>query len=86
MKTIAHRELRNESSKILDEVSKGAVIQVTNHGKVVALIVPPTSSRYELLVAAGKIRPGDHAEAPWAAIPKVELVEDSSAVLDELRS
>jgi len=86
MRTIAHRELRNESSKILHEVSKGGVIQVTNHGKVVALIVPPTSSRYELLVAAGTIHPATHADAPWSAIESHELGEDSVEVLDELRS
>ena len=86
MRTIAHRELRNESSKILDEVSKGGVVQVTNHGEIVALIVPPTTSRYDLLVAAGKIRPGDHTDQPWSAISAVGLEQDSIEALDELRS
>jgi prevent-host-death family protein len=86
MRTIAHRELRNESSKILDEVSKGGVIQVTNHGEVVALIVPPATSRHDLLVAAGQIRPGAHTDQPWSAIPAAGLEQDSIDVLDELRS
>ena len=59
---------------------------MTNHGEVVALIVPPTTSRYDLLVAAGQIRPGDHTDQPWAAIPAVGLEQDSIEVLDELRS
>jgi len=86
MRTIAHRELRNDSSKVLDEVSKGGVIQVTNHGKVVALIVPPRSSRYDLLVAAGEIRPASHADALWSDIETVKLEEDSVEALGELRS
>ena len=86
MRTIAHRELRNQSSKILDEVSKGGVVEVTNHGEVVAVIVPPQRTRYDLLVAAGHIRPGTDTDQSWSAIPTTGLEEDSIVALDELRS
>jgi prevent-host-death family protein len=86
MRTIAHRELRNNSSKILDEVSKGAVIQVTNHGEVVAVIVPPKSTRYDLLVAAGKVHEPTNTGEPWSAIPAAELATPSSVAINELRS
>jgi prevent-host-death family protein len=86
MRTIPHRELRNQSSKILDEVSKGGVVEVTNHGEVVAVIVPPKRSRYDLLVAAGQIHPGIEKNELWAAIPTIGLPEDSIVALDELRS
>lgn len=41
VRTIPHRELRNNSSKILDEVRQGETIHITNHGVVVATLVPP---------------------------------------------
>lgn len=52
----AHRELRNDSSQILAEVKGGAIIEITNHGDVVAVLVPPTATPYERLVAAGKVQ------------------------------
>ncbi|MGI8948065.1 MAG: type II toxin-antitoxin system Phd/YefM family antitoxin [Ornithinimicrobium sp.] len=40
MKTISHRELRNDSSAVLREVGHGESFQVTNRGEVVATLVP----------------------------------------------
>ncbi|MFT4135014.1 type II toxin-antitoxin system Phd/YefM family antitoxin [Microbacterium sp.] len=40
-RTIPHRELRNNSSRILDEVRRGETIHITNHGVVVATLIPP---------------------------------------------
>ncbi|MEO7121554.1 MAG: type II toxin-antitoxin system prevent-host-death family antitoxin [Lacisediminihabitans sp.] len=42
-RTIAHRELRNNSSAILREVQAGESFSITNHGDVVAMLVPPTT-------------------------------------------
>lgn len=56
MRRIPHRELRNASSRILDEVKNGEVIEVTNHGELVAVLMPPSMSAYDRLVAAGRIR------------------------------
>jgi prevent-host-death family protein len=38
---IAHRELRNNSSAILRQVQAGESFTVTNHGDIVARLVPP---------------------------------------------
>jgi prevent-host-death family protein len=56
LRRIAHRELRNNSSKILDDVKSGQIIEVTNHGEVVAVLIPPAATAYERLLAAGRIR------------------------------
>lgn len=56
MKTITHRELRNNSSRVLAEVRAGAIIAVTNHNELAAVLVPPSLNSYERLVAAGKVR------------------------------
>jgi prevent-host-death family protein len=44
MKTIPHRELRNNSTKILRSVQSGESYEVTDNGEVVALLTPPTSA------------------------------------------
>lgn len=56
MRTISHRELRNNSAEVLRMVSAGETIEVTNHGKVAAVLVPPSLTPYERLMAAGKVR------------------------------
>jgi len=57
VRTISHRELRNNSSKVLRDVQAGEIIEVTTHGEVAAVLVPPPLTPYERLVAAGKVRP-----------------------------
>lgn len=56
MRTISHRELRNNSAEVLGAVGAGETIEVTNHGEVAAVLVPPYLTPYERLVAAGKVR------------------------------
>jgi prevent-host-death family protein len=56
VRRIAHRELRNNSPQILDDVKNGQIIEVTNHGEVVAVLIPPAATPYERLVAAGRVR------------------------------
>lgn len=56
MRTISHRELRNSSSAVLRDVRAGEIIEVTNHGEVAAVLIPPSFTSYERLVAAGKVR------------------------------
>ncbi|MDQ2708727.1 MAG: type II toxin-antitoxin system prevent-host-death family antitoxin [Actinomycetota bacterium] len=41
VRTIPHRELRNDSSAVLRAVRDGETIEVTNNGEVVAMLVPP---------------------------------------------
>ena len=49
MTTIAHRELRNNSSDILRRVQAGESFEVTNHGEVVAILGPAESVRHHRL-------------------------------------
>ncbi|HVX22985.1 MAG TPA: type II toxin-antitoxin system prevent-host-death family antitoxin [Acidimicrobiales bacterium] len=59
MRTISHRELRNNSSEVLRQVRSGEIVEVTNHGEVTAVLVPPSTTVFERLVAAGKVRRPD---------------------------
>jgi prevent-host-death family protein len=56
MRTITHRELRNNSAEVLRAVSAGETVEITNHGVVAAVLIPPSLTPYERLVAAGKVR------------------------------
>lgn len=84
MRTIPHRELRNNSSKVLAEVKAGETIAVTNHGEISAILVPPTTSKYDQMVAAGLVTP---ATKPGNAhrIKRIKSGPKSIDVLGELR-
>ena len=49
--------LRQRASEILRLVEQGETIEVTNHGRVVALLTPPPEqSPWQRLVATGEVR------------------------------
>ncbi|MGH3588747.1 MAG: type II toxin-antitoxin system Phd/YefM family antitoxin [Pseudonocardia sp.] len=80
MKTIQHRELRNNSSAVLRDVQAGETIAVTNHGEVVAMLVPPprrpgTPMRIRRATARGG----------FADLPRIALDHPVQDDLDELR-
>lgn len=80
-RTIPHRELRNDSGRILREVQEGETIAVTNRGVVVALLVPPTASpRDSLRIRAARISGG------FGALPRETRSTRSGEVLDDLRA
>lgn len=86
MTTIPHRELRNNSSKILERVKSGEIIDVTNNGEVAATLIPPSSSMVEKLIRAGRVR----RAAPIAAVDLTQLErvtseETTSEILLDLR-
>jgi prevent-host-death family protein len=86
MRTISHRELRNNSSEILRAVSAGEMIEVTNHGEVVATLVPPSLTPYERLVIAGKVRqPSDQWKIDLRAIPRGSTAESTTEIIADLR-
>ncbi len=81
MRTIPHRELRNESSRILREVEAGETFEITNHGQVVAVLSPPGGApKHNLPIQPANpnarfedLRPGFKADIP------------SEQIIDELR-
>ena len=62
MRAVGVRELRQRASELLDDVEKtGDSIEITNHRRPVARLVPITrnsSGSYAELLAQGWIRPG----------------------------
>lgn len=66
MERIGVRELRQNASKYLERVKAGESVEVTERGKLVAVISPPTPavSAYELLVAEGRLIPASRSLFP----------------------
>lgn len=85
METIAHRELRNHSSEVLARVSNGESIAVTNHGKLAAIMSPPTGSALERARQAGSVREARQKNVRFDRLARARLQESASEVLADLR-
>ncbi|HWG74856.1 MAG TPA: type II toxin-antitoxin system prevent-host-death family antitoxin [Acidimicrobiales bacterium] len=85
MRTISHRELRNNSSEVLREVQAGEIIEVTNHGEVAAVLVPPSLTPYERLVAAGKVRQPTDRQVDLRHIRRVRSGEAAAEIIADVR-
>ena len=73
MQRIGVRELRQHASRWLSRVAAGETIEITDRGRLVAVLSPPRQgSARERLMAAGRLIPGRHslcAVRPLAADP-----------------
>jgi prevent-host-death family protein len=85
MTTIPHRELRNQSSKILERVKNGETIDVTNNGEVTATLIPPSASPFERLLLAGQVRPARVAPVDFRTLPRIPIDGSTAEILDDLR-
>lgn len=66
MDRIGIRELRQNASIYLDRVKDGESIEITERGVPIAVISPVGAmSKFDRLVAEGKIRPGRGNLAEW---------------------
>lgn len=78
------RELRQHASRYLARVKSGETVEVTERGRLVALLVPPDPQRgaRERLIAEGRLIPSSGV----LRLPRrVQSAMTSEAVLEELR-
>ena len=88
MRSIGIRELRQQASRYLREVERGASIEVTDRGRPVALLVPvPRTGVAERLIASGRMSAARDdlldLEEPLDPAPGAPL---PSQVLSDLRT
>jgi len=84
MERIGVRELRQYASRYLDRVKAGETVEVTERGRLVALLVPPGRARdaRERLIAEGRLIP---CSGPLRLPQRATAARTTDAVLDELR-
>ncbi|WP_028281114.1 type II toxin-antitoxin system prevent-host-death family antitoxin [Arthrobacter sp. H5] len=84
MATIPHRELRNQSSRILERVKSGETITVTNSGEVAALLIPPSASPLEQLLLSGNAKPAIDGGVDFRLLPRIPGAS-TTEILSDLR-
>jgi prevent-host-death family protein len=85
MRTVTHREMRNQSGDILRHVADGETIQVTNNGRVAALIVPPGADPLADLVSRGQVRVARNPTSNLRSILRRKGTADSQAIVADIR-
>jgi prevent-host-death family protein len=77
MKTVTHRELRNNSGAVLRDVAAGETVAVTNRGEVVAHL-SPAGEKPGLAIARPATRRIDVSRLAQVTIdrPSAEVLED----------
>jgi prevent-host-death family protein len=85
MRTVTHREMRNQSGEILRHVAGGETIQVTNHGHVAALIVPPGTDTLTDLVSRGQVRVARRPASSLRSVVRRKSTADSQAIVADVR-
>lgn len=85
MRTVTHREMRNQSGEILRQVAGGETIQVTNHGQVSALIVPADSDPLADLISRGQVRVARKPISSLRSIVRRKSTSDSQAIVADVR-
>ena len=88
MERIGVRELRQHATRYLSRVKAGETVEVTERGRLVALLVPPApgTTERERLIAMGQLVP---ASRPFQLPRRVSAPADgptTGTVLDDLRA
>ena len=85
METVGVRELQQHASATLRRVEQGESVGVTDRGRLVAVLVPPSAAAGSAgLVAAGRVQSARRSVAALA--PPVTSAQHSADVLDALRA
>jgi prevent-host-death family protein len=85
MRTVTHREMRNQSGEILRHVADGETIEVTNNGRLAALIVPPGADALTDLVSRGQVRVARNPAASLRSISRRKSTTGSKAIVADVR-
>jgi prevent-host-death family protein len=91
MAQIGVRELNQQTSRVIERVKRGEVVEITDRGQLVARLVPATAppGPLERMVAEGRVRPatvtGPLPMPPVLGDPHVDVGGSISTLRDEER-
>jgi prevent-host-death family protein len=91
MKTVGIRQLQQHASAVIRDVKAGEIVEITERGRVVARLVPPTAgSKLDALIAAGLAwgdgRGFEESMRRYPPLPLLPGEMSLSEALRELRS
>lgn len=85
MRTVTHREMRNQSGEILRRVADGETIEVTNHGEPAALIVPAGTDPLDEIRARGQMRPARRPLSDLRSVARRKSGTRSEEIVADVR-
>lgn len=85
MRSVTHREMRNNSGEILRAVAAGESVQVTNNGQVAAVISPPSGNSVSELVARGQARAARAPLSSLGAVRRRKAGRSSADIVSDAR-
>lgn len=85
MRTVTHREMRNNSGEILRAVAAGESVQVTNNGEVAAVLSPPSRATIDVLVERGQARRARRPRADLSTIRRRTADRSSTELITDAR-
>jgi prevent-host-death family protein len=85
MKSVTHREMRNNSGAILRAVAAGESVQVTNHGHLAAVISPPAGTGMDELVSRGLARRPRRPRSDLSTIQRRRATVSTQQLIDDSR-
>ncbi|MGO4300883.1 type II toxin-antitoxin system Phd/YefM family antitoxin [Leifsonia sp. RAF41] len=85
MKTITHREMRNNSADVLRRVAAGESFQITNNGRVTAVLSPVERPLLDELIERNQARPALKPLSSLCKITPKDYPISSRELLDESR-
>ena len=86
MRSVTHREMRNNSGEILRAVAAGESVQVTNNGQIAAVISPPSGDPLSELVARGQARPPRKPLSALGAVRRRKASRASAQIVSDSRA
>jgi prevent-host-death family protein len=85
MERVGIRELRQQASAILRRVAAGETFEVTDRGRVVALLVRPSESGLAQLEREGRLRPAEGSLLDMEPLPLPPGARLPSEIISEGR-
>lgn len=86
MKTVTHREMRNNSGELLRAVAAGESVRVvTNRGQLAAVICPPSVDALGDLAARSQVRGAHRPLADLSTVRRRKATRSSSELLADAR-
>lgn len=76
--TVSVREFSYNPSAIFARVEQGETIEITRHGKVIAMVSQPPhyQTRYDELVARGLLYPSERRAGDWDKMTRIKVPDD----------